>query len=178
MQKGVRLLGHAIHPMLVGFPVGLLSMVPIFYIAALVTRAPLFAQVSFWMATCGLAGGLLAAIFGLLDWLSIPAGTRAHRVGIVHLTLNLMMVGCFGAVWILALIHGPSVATPGELVVSLLGLGILLVAAWFGGELVEQHGMGVRAEAHLNAPSSLDADRLERRQPLVTPPSGGEPQPT
>ena len=32
----------------------------------------------------GIIGGLLAAMFGLWDWLAIPAGTRAKRVGLWH----------------------------------------------------------------------------------------------
>lgn len=179
MQGKAKLLGHSIHPMLVGFPVGLLGVVPIFAGVALATHAARWAEISFWMLTCGLCGGLLAAVFGLLDWLSIPTGTRAYRVGLVHLALNLMVMGCYGATWGLMVARGPAEPNVLAFVLSLLGLCLLGVSGWYGGELVEQHRMGVRDEAHLDAPSSLDRERLMRREhkPIVTPPSGDEPQP-
>jgi Predicted membrane protein (DUF2231) len=36
------------------------------------------------MIAAGIGTGLLAAEFGLIDFLSIPAGTRAKRVGLLH----------------------------------------------------------------------------------------------
>ena len=40
------------------------------------------AIVAYWMIVAGIVGGLVAAApFGLIDWLSIPAGTRARRGG-------------------------------------------------------------------------------------------------
>ena len=38
------------------------------------------------------AGGLLAAVFGLIDWLAIPAGTRAKRIGLLHALSNVLAI--------------------------------------------------------------------------------------
>lgn len=36
------------------------------------------------MIAAGVAGRLLATVPGLVDWLAIPARTRAKRVGLLH----------------------------------------------------------------------------------------------
>ena len=49
-------------------------------------------RISFWMIAAGIIGGLLAAIFGLADWVAIPAGTRAQRIGLWHGAGNVLVV--------------------------------------------------------------------------------------
>ena len=36
------------------------------------------------MIAAGIIGGLLAAVFGLLDWIGIPGNTRAKAIGLWH----------------------------------------------------------------------------------------------
>ena len=95
MQGKAKLLGHSLHPMLVTFPIGLLALVPIFDIVQLVTGSVTFGQVSYWMLLCGLIGGLLSAVTGFVDWLSVPRHTRAYRVGLLHLLLNVAVLGIY-----------------------------------------------------------------------------------
>ena len=64
------LFGHAIHPILIVFPLGLLGTAVIFDIIYLIWGSGLMAQVSFWMMTAGIIGGLLAAPFGFIDWMA------------------------------------------------------------------------------------------------------------
>jgi uncharacterized membrane protein len=47
------------------------------------------------MIAAGIIGALAAAIFGLIDWLAIPSGTRAKAVGQWHGLGNLVIVGLF-----------------------------------------------------------------------------------
>ena len=79
MESKAKLFGHAIHPILIVYPLGLLSAAVIFDVIYLVTANPTWTTVSFWMIAAGIVGGLLAAVFGLIDYLNIPAGTRAGR---------------------------------------------------------------------------------------------------
>ena len=99
MQGKATALGHAIHPMLVHFPIALLSLVPAFDIVQLVSRDP-FWRFSFWLLSCGLVGGLLAALPGFIDWLAIPTSSRAHRVGLAHMGVTGGAVVAFGISWI------------------------------------------------------------------------------
>ncbi|HET9344825.1 MAG TPA: DUF2231 domain-containing protein [Candidatus Limnocylindrales bacterium] len=155
METRVKLLGHPIHPMLVVLPLGLLSVGVAFDVVYLVTGDPLFAEVAFWNITVGIVGGLLAALFGLVDWLAIPTGTRARSVGLWHGLGNLVLVLVFIVSWLLRL--GNHAYAPDILpfVLGLLGVGLALATAWLGGELVFRLRVGVDDGAQLDAPSSL-----------------------
>src|SRR5438067_5746111 len=95
MESKVKVFGHPIHPMLIVFPLGLLATSLIFDIVHWITGNAFFSVVSFWMITAGVIGALLAAIFGLIDWLMIPAGTRAKRLGLWHGVGNVVVVLLF-----------------------------------------------------------------------------------
>jgi uncharacterized membrane protein len=103
MESKVKLVGHAIHPMLIVFPLGLLATSLIFDIIHWITGNGFFSVVAFWMITAGVIGGLLAAIFGLIDWLAIPAGTRAKRIGLWHGVGNVVIVVLFIVSWLIRL---------------------------------------------------------------------------
>ena len=87
MESRAKALGHPIHQMLIPFPFGLLSTAFIFDIVYLfvsdATTKNTLSVVSFWMIAAGIVGGLLAAPFGLIDYLAIPQGTRARSVGML-----------------------------------------------------------------------------------------------
>ena len=67
--------------MLIVFPLGLLPVASIFDIIYLYTNNGQWAGVSYWVIAAGVIGGLIAAVFGLIDWLGIPTGTRAKFIG-------------------------------------------------------------------------------------------------
>src|SRR3954467_8832763 len=81
MDSHAKALGHPIHPMLIVYPLGLLSTAVIFDICYLVTDRDGFPVAAAYTIAAGVIGGLVAALFGLIDWLAIPAGTRAKRIG-------------------------------------------------------------------------------------------------
>jgi len=47
----------------------------------------------------GVIGGLIAAMFGLIDWLGIPEGTRAKYIGLIHGLSNVVVVILFVISW-------------------------------------------------------------------------------
>ena len=77
MESRAKLAGHAIHPMLIVFPLGLLGMAVVFDILYMATGNASLATASFLNITAGIIAGLVAAVFGFWDWLFIPGGTRA-----------------------------------------------------------------------------------------------------
>ena len=95
MEARAKIFGHAIHPILIVYPLGLLSAAVIFDIIYLATGNPTWTTVSFWMIAAGIVGGLLAAVFGLIDYLGIPSGTRAASIGLLHGLTNLCVVILF-----------------------------------------------------------------------------------
>ena len=154
MESKARLFGHAVHPILVVYPLGLLSTAVVFDIIYLATSNPRWSFVSFWMIAAGIVGGLLAALFGLIDYLAIPRGTRANRVGLFHGLVNLAVVILFLLSFVL---RWPFPESPPAvaLAFSFIGLAGALLGGWLGGELVERLGVGVSTNANLNAPNSL-----------------------
>jgi uncharacterized membrane protein len=141
--------------MLIAFPLGLLSAGVIFDLIAAFTGNQGFYAVSYWMIAAGLVGGLLAAIFGFMDWTSIRSGTRAKSVGMWHGLGNLLIVLLFAASWWMRSNDPNNVPNTFAFILSLLGAGLALVTAWLGGELVYRLGMAVDEGAHENAPNSL-----------------------
>jgi uncharacterized membrane protein len=165
LESRVKLFGHPIHPMLIVFPLGLLATSVVFDIVHFITANGQWAQAAFFDIAAGIVGGLLAALFGLLDWLHIPGGTRAKSVGLWHGGGNVVVVILFAISFLLRLHNPPD---PGVLpfIFSIAGAGLAAVTGWLGGELVDRLGVGVDTGAHLDAPNSLSGRPVSaRRQP-------------
>jgi uncharacterized membrane protein len=154
MKATARLFGHPIHQMLIVFPLGLLATAVIFDVIRMSTDNPRWGDISFWLIAAGIIGGLAAAVFGLIDWVGIPGGTRAKRIGLLHGVGNVVVVLLFAGSWLLRR-DAPTTPETTALVLSFAGAALALVTGWLGGELVDRLGVGVDEGAHLNAPSSL-----------------------
>ena len=163
MQSHARLLGHPLHQMLIVFPLGLLGTSVLFDLVALGMDSAVAAVVAYWMLAAGIVGALAAAPFGFIDWLHLPAGTRARRIGALHGSGNLLVTVLFAASWLLR--SGDGTVPQLALALSIAGVLLALVTAWLGGELVSRLGVGVYDDAGVNAPSSL---RREARRSRTT----------
>src|SRR5687768_8784240 len=155
MESKVKLFGHPVHPMLIVFPLGLLATAVIFDILRLSTANPAFSTVSFYMIAAGVIGGLLAAIFGFIDWLALPRNSRARSLGGWHGIGNFVIVVLFAISWLLRLNNPNFVPDSLALILSFAGVALALITGWIGGELVYRLGVGVDPGANVNAPSSL-----------------------
>lgn len=154
MDSHARFLGHPVHQQLVVFPLGLLGTAAVFDVLALLAGSLTFFEVSYWLIAAGLVGALLAAPFGTIDWLAIPAGTRAKRIGRWHGLGNLGVMALFGASWWLRHQQDEPPGA-GPLLLSFAGVALAGLTAWLGGELVSRLGVGVSDDAGLDASSSL-----------------------
>lgn len=154
MESRAKLFGHPIHQMLVALPFGVLAMSLVFDLIALGTGQGALWHAAFYMIAAGVITGLLAAVFGLIDFLAIPGGTRAKRIGRLHGIGNVVVVLIFAISWFM---RREAPAEPGTLpiVLSAAAAGLALVTGWLGGELVDRLGVGVDDGAHLDSPSSL-----------------------
>ena len=158
MESRAKLFGHPIHQMLIVFPLGLLAMALIFDVIHLASGNGYWSEIAYWMIAAGVISGLVAAPFGLIDWLAIPAGTRAKRIGALHGGGNLVVVVLYAASWLLRR-GAPQEPMMIAYVLSCAGGVIALFTGWLGGELVDRLSVGVDPGAHVNAPSSLSSRR-------------------
>ena len=154
MRAKARLLGHPIHPMLIVFPLGLLTAAAIFDIIYISTHSGHLADLSYWMIALGVIGVLIAAMFGLIDWLGIPEGTRAKYIGLIHGLSNVVVVILFIVSWFMRRLN-PAAPSMTAMMLGWIGIVIALFASWLGGELVYRMNVGVDRGANLDAPNSL-----------------------
>lgn len=155
MEARAKIAGHAVHPMLIPFPLALLPAGLAFDLLYLVKRDERFASAAYWNITGSVASGLAAGAFGLGDWLAIPQRTRAKQIGLWHGAGNAVVLGLAGASMLLR--HDRPQYRPSATAVAAAALAGALsaVTGWLGGELVERLGVGVDEGANLDAPSSL-----------------------
>lgn len=137
VQARARILGHPVHQILIVFPLGLLATSFFFDLGYLLTERGELGVVASWLIFAGVIGGIVASLFGLLDFSKIPSGTRARRVGALHGGGNVVVALLFAASWLL---RRDEPGHPEALAIALSGLGVLLIVAtaWLGAELAER----------------------------------------
>jgi len=137
MKARARIFGLPVHQILIVFPLGLLATSFFFDLAYLAHVRPELGMVASWMIFAGVVGGAAAALFGLIDWLAIPRGSHAWRVGAWHGGGNLVVAALFAASWML---RREEPGHPDALAISLSGCGVLLtiVTGWLGSQLADR----------------------------------------
>jgi uncharacterized membrane protein len=141
--------GHPFHPILVTVPIGAWVASLVFDLASRAVDDPEpFVVGAHWLVGIGVVGALVAAMFGFLDLFAIPTGTPAFRTGLVHMTLNLIVVGLFAVSF---LVRSGDVDDGEPVAGAVLGLSIVALAAlgasgWLGGKLSFRYGVRVADE--------------------------------
>ena len=144
---------HPLHPALVHFPIGLFVLSLILDIASFWNDAASdLLQASFYAMTFGLTIGVLAALTGLVDRSDIRLDHPARKTSTTHMWLNLTALGLFGINFFLRLAPPARVGVgQGDLaglpllnlLLSVVGVGILLFSGYLGGTMVYDNGIGV-----------------------------------
>ena len=80
MESKVKVFGHPIHPMLIVIPLGTFIAAIICDTFFVFTQNAALPSVSYFNISLGILGGLLAAVFGAIDWVAIPEHTRAKNI--------------------------------------------------------------------------------------------------
>jgi uncharacterized membrane protein len=162
METRARLFGHPIHQMLIPIPFGLIATGVVLDIISRFVRVDVLTVVSFWNLAIGIGMGLIAAIFGIIDWTGLPKHTRARRVGVFHATANVTVIVLLAIALSQRAGERFFRLTDIAFVLELVALAVVLIAGWLGGELVDRMGIGVAPEAHPNAPSALRKRAMRR----------------
>lgn len=143
--------GHPVHPMLIPFPIAFLVGALVTDLVFALTAAELFGRMSVWLLAAGIVTGVVAAVPGLVDWLTTR---RARRLaaGKIHAWGNALILAIAVVNGGLRVFGDPLMAiTPWGLILSaVVALG-LAVTGWTGGELSYRHMIGVDPHADLVA---------------------------
>jgi uncharacterized membrane protein len=137
MKARLRIAGQPVHHMLIVFPLGLLATSFFFDLAWLTMGRAELAVVASWMIFAGVIGGAVASLFGVIDWLAIPRGTRAWILGAWHGGGNLLVAVLFAVSWAL---RRDAPAQPEGLAIALSAGGVMLsvITGWLGGVLADR----------------------------------------
>lgn len=139
--------GHPFHPILITVPIGAWVASLVFdLIAAFGDDPAVFARGAYWLIVIGVVGALLAAVFGLMDLLAIPRGTRAFRTALTHMVINVAVVVLFVVNDALRQAQGVDDASGAGIALTVVALGMLGVSGWLGGKLAYSYGVRVADE--------------------------------
>ena len=145
MASPASVVKHPIHPMLIPFPIALwIFSFVCDTIYALGWGDHLWNEMAFYSMAGGVLGALLAAVPGYVDYRSLT-GSTVKRIGRLHMGLNLFIVVLFTVNLWLRVSATPRPLVP--FVLSLIGISMLAVSGWLGGELVYVHRVAVESES-------------------------------
>jgi uncharacterized membrane protein len=137
--------GHPSHPPLTDGAIGAYSAATALACLGAVGVAEEALAQGWWIALLvGLGFGVLAALTGLVDWLSISRGTSMWWTATTHAAVMVLATVLFALAAVLG--HGGYVdrtVDTAPLVLALLGFATLAVGGWVGGSIVFVHGMRV-----------------------------------
>jgi uncharacterized membrane protein len=141
---------HPIHPMLIPFPIALwIFSLVCDLIYAMDWGTIIWNDMAFYTMAGGVLGALAAAVPGYLDYRSL-SDPSVKRIGQWHMLINLSIVVLFVINLSLRMWSEPGAVLPSLL--SLIGIGMLSVSGWLGGELVYVHRVAVEPEPRVVAP--------------------------
>lgn len=141
--------GHPIHPMLIPFPLALWITSFAVDIWFYFERNPIWLLTSKIMIAAGCLGAVAAAIPGIIDWLALKE-ERVVRVANWHARLNVIALIVFSVSLFFRLsrfghLVGHRLTIP--FLLSLLGVILISISGWLGGELTFRHGVGVAPQS-------------------------------
>lgn len=144
MRSKASIAGHPIHPMLIPFPLALWATSFAVDVLFYFLRHPTLLVIAKFMIAAGCLGAIAAAIFGIIDWLSIKHGD-VKKVANWHARLNIAALVVFAISLFLRMgsysdLVGRRLTIP--FLLSLVGVILITISGWLGGELVFRYGVG------------------------------------
>jgi uncharacterized membrane protein len=132
--------------MIIPFPIALWVFSLIADIVYLWRGNPIWRDwIAFYALLAGIIGAVAAAVPGLIDWLSITNKTVV-KIANWHARLNVIALLVFAASFYLRTTSGASLVSGSytiPLALSVLGVILITISGWLGGEMVFKHGVAV-----------------------------------
>jgi uncharacterized membrane protein len=138
--------GHPVHPMLIPFPIGLWVFSLVADIIYLWRGNQVWRNyIAFYTLLAGIIGAVAAAVPGLIDWLSIK-DRNVVKIANWHARLNVSALLIFAASFYLRTTRGSSLVSEAyaiPIALSVLGVILISISGYLGGEMVFRHGVAV-----------------------------------
>jgi uncharacterized membrane protein len=140
--------------MLIPFPIALWAFSLIADVIYLWRGNPAWRDwIAFYTLLAGIIGAALAAVFGIIDWLSIK-DREVKKVADWHARLNVIALLIFAASFYLRTTSGAGLVGGSHtipFVLSVVGVILITISGWLGGELVFRHGVAVDRQSGAGA---------------------------
>ncbi|MBD1821871.1 DUF2231 domain-containing protein [Cyanobacteria bacterium FACHB-DQ100] len=133
---------HPLHPLIVTFPIALLTSTLLTDGAYWLTSDAFWARASFWLLIGGLISGLVAAATGMSDFLRIQR-VREHSAGWAHMVGNIAALALSAANLWLRWGNQTGAILPTGIIISVLVAATLGITGWYGAELIYRHKVAV-----------------------------------
>src|SRR5215204_531819 len=144
MASPASLNGHPIHPMIIPFPLALWVFSLVADIIYLWRGNPVWKDwIAFYSLLAGTIGAIVAAVPGLIDWLSLT-DKAIFKIANWHARLNVIALIVFAGSCYLRTTSGARLVSGSytiPVVLSILGVLLITVSGWLGGEMVFKHGV-------------------------------------
>lgn len=134
-KSRIAIAGHPIHAMLNTFPIVFLLTIVASDLAWILLQDPFWARLSMWLAGAGAATGLVAGFVGAIDFFVIPE-VRRISMSWSHFVAAVMLIATAFVNWLLRVSDSTALILPWGLVLSILGMVLVVIAAWLGANLV------------------------------------------
>jgi len=142
--------GHPVHPMIIPFPIGLWVFSFVADLIYLWHGNPVWRDhVAFYALLAGIIAALVAAVPGLIDWLSLTDKAVA-KIANWHARLNVIALLIFAASFYLRTSSGASLIRGSYTIpvaLSVFGVILIVISGWLGGEMVFKHAVAVDARS-------------------------------
>ena len=148
---------HPVHPMIIPFPIALWVFSLIADVIYLWRGNPVWRDwIAFYTLLGGIIGAALAAVPGFIDWLSLK-DRAVVKIANWHARLNVIALVIFAASFYLRTASGARLVSGSytiPVVLSVVGVILITISGWLGGEMVFRHGVAVDTQSDTRAEES------------------------
>jgi uncharacterized membrane protein/nitrite reductase/ring-hydroxylating ferredoxin subunit len=142
MRSKASINGHPIHPILVTFPIAFFTGTLVFDILAVVNNNTGFWQTGKYLNIAGIAGGLLAALPGIIDYFfTVPPASSAKKRATIHGLTNVSVVIVFSVAMFLKC--KAQISDTLIIAIESVGMIMLCIAGYMGATMVYRNQIGV-----------------------------------